>query len=291
MKLVCALALLAACVTGQTSVNYTEIAQEIRERLSFPSFDDGSIGPILVRLSWHSSGTYSKVDGTGGSNGATMRFLPESGYGADTGLNLARDFLQPIKDLHPEIPYSDLWILAGYTALEAMGGPHIEFHGGRRDALNGSTCPPDGRLPDASKGADHIRAVFGRMGFTDQETVALIGGHSLGRCHYKNSGYNGPWTFTPTRFDNSFFTLLFGLPWKYIQDPVSGKWVYTYSDPNHNIIMLPTDMALTTDPAFKVIAQEYANNNTKFVNDFGVAFKKLTELGCPWMQYFHRGRK
>jgi cytochrome c peroxidase len=60
-------------------------------------YEDGSYGPILIRLAWHASGTYDKETGTGGSNGATMRFSPEGGHLANTGLNTARNFLEQIK--------------------------------------------------------------------------------------------------------------------------------------------------------------------------------------------------
>ena len=49
------------------------------------------------------------------------------------------------------------------------------------DAADGSRCPPDGRLPAAELGAAHVRDVFGRMGFTDQAMVALLGAHTVGR--------------------------------------------------------------------------------------------------------------
>lgn len=76
-----------------------------------------------------------------------------------------------------------------------MGGPYIQFTPGRDDAKDSKSCPPDGRLPDATKGARHIRDVFGRMGFSDREMVALIGGgHAIGRCHPDRSGFVGPWT-------------------------------------------------------------------------------------------------
>jgi cytochrome c peroxidase len=56
--------------------------------------------------------------------------------------------------------------------------------------------PPNGRLPDAAQGASHVRDIFYRMGFNDQEIVALSGAHSLGRCHTDRSGFSGPWVFT-----------------------------------------------------------------------------------------------
>lgn len=58
---------------------------------------------------------------------------------------------------------------------------------------NVENCTPDGRLPDADKGADHIRNIFYRMGFNDEEIVALSGAHALGRCHTDRSGFDGPW--------------------------------------------------------------------------------------------------
>jgi cytochrome c peroxidase len=73
---------------------YDKIAHLLVEK---DEYDDGSYGPVLVRLAWHASGTYDVNTGTGGSNGATMRFAPESDHGANAGLNHARDFLEPVK--------------------------------------------------------------------------------------------------------------------------------------------------------------------------------------------------
>jgi cytochrome c peroxidase len=73
---------------------YDKIARLLVEK---DEYDDGSYGPVLVRLAWHASGTYDVATGTGGSNGATMRFAPESDHGANAGLKHARDFLEPVK--------------------------------------------------------------------------------------------------------------------------------------------------------------------------------------------------
>jgi cytochrome c peroxidase len=73
---------------------YNAIAARLEEK---DDYDDGSYGPVLVRLAWHASGTYDKETKTGGSNGATMRFAPESDHGANAGLKHARDFLEPVK--------------------------------------------------------------------------------------------------------------------------------------------------------------------------------------------------
>lgn len=83
-----------------TKEDYQKVYNHIAELLvEKDDYDDGSYGPVLVRLSWHASGTYDKETGTGGSNGATMRFAPEGGHGANAGLKNARDFLEPVKGM------------------------------------------------------------------------------------------------------------------------------------------------------------------------------------------------
>ena len=138
-------------------------------------YDDGHYGPILVRLAWHASGSYDKASNTGGSNGATMRWargpvplrphlsphsryaaqfttLPpcahrykEGDYGANAGLKVARDLLEPIKVKFPWISYADLWTLAGATAIEEMGGARwallcAQFHAVRNASTQEWTC-------------------------------------------------------------------------------------------------------------------------------------------------------
>jgi cytochrome c peroxidase len=73
---------------------YNEIASRLEEN---DRYDDGSYGSVLLRLAWHASGTYDAETKTGGSNGATMRFAPESDHGANAGLKAGRDFLEPVK--------------------------------------------------------------------------------------------------------------------------------------------------------------------------------------------------
>ena len=198
-----------------TAADYAKVRSAIADVLDSDTHDDGSYGPILVRLAWHTSGTYDKATGTGGSNGATMRFNPESGWGANAGLKTARDVLEPVKKAFPWISYADLWTLAGAVAIEEMGGPEIPWRPGRSDKEEKTHVPlPDGRLPDGDKGSDHVRDIFYRMGFNDQEIVALVGAHALGRCHPTSSGWDGPWTRAPTTFSNEYFVQLADNKWK-----------------------------------------------------------------------------
>ena len=64
---------------------------------------------ISLRLAWHASGTYSKKEHNGGSDGATMRFKAEAEDAANAGLDVARQVLEPVKAKHQWIPYADLW--------------------------------------------------------------------------------------------------------------------------------------------------------------------------------------
>ncbi|KAI0001272.1 cytochrome c peroxidase [Russula compacta] len=257
---------------------YNKIAKIIDEA---GNYDDGSYGPVLLRLAWHSSGTYDKETNTGGSNYATMRFEPESLHEANNGLNVARGLVEEIKKEFDWISYGDLWTLAGVAAVQEMGGPKVPWRPGRIDGF-AKDATPDGRLPDAAQAQDHIRAIFYRMGLNDQEIVALIGAHALGRCHPDRSGFEGPWTFSPTTFTNDFFKLL-----------LSEKWVWRkwggrkqYADKKTGtLMMLPADYALVQDRSFKKYVQAYAADEALFFKDFSAAIAKLFELGVPESQW------
>ena len=95
-----------------------------------------------------------------------------------------------------------------------MQGPIVPYRPGRIDG-DVTACAPDGRLPDASQGARHLRDIFHRMSFDDREIVALSGAHALGRCHTDRSGYSGPWTFSPTVVTNDFYKLLLDEKWQW----------------------------------------------------------------------------
>ncbi|KAK9843629.1 hypothetical protein WJX81_000152 [Elliptochloris bilobata] len=260
--------------------DYGAVRKAIADLLEADEYDDGSFGPILVRLAWHSSGSYDKATNSGGSNGATMRFSPESDYEANAGLKVARDLLEPVKAKFPWLTYADLYTLGGVVAVEEMGGPTIPWKEGRSDMDSGNACGPDGRLPDASLDQKHLRDIFYRMGFNDQEIVALSGAHALGRCHADRSGYVNPWTFAPTTFSNQYFTLLRDEKWS------KKKWKgpLQYEDSSKQLMMLPTDMALIWDKKFKPYVMEYASDEEKFFKDFAAAFSKLLENGVPRTQ-------
>lgn len=234
--------------------------------------------PIAARCAWHAAGTFDQRDGSGGSDGSHMRFEPEVSDPANAGLTIVHDMLHVVKKAHPEISIADIWTFAGAYSIELMGGPKIPHRFGRSDDASGARCPAHGRLPDATQGAEHLRAVFGRMGFDDRDIVALSGAHTVGRCHRVRSGFDGPWTHNPLRFDNAYFRNLVNLEW------VPRQWdgPLQYQDTaTGRLMMLPTDMVLVTDDKFRVYTELYARDQDTFFKDFASAFGRLLALGCP----------
>ncbi|KAI9591472.1 cytochrome c peroxidase [Syncephalis fuscata] len=264
-----------ASAAAAGSVDYYAVYKAIAEILEDNDYDDGSYAPVLLRLAWHAAGTYDKNTNTGGSDGATMRFKSESSHGANAGLEYARNHIEQVKKRFPGISYADLWSLGGVVAIQEMGGPQIPWRPGRADKL-AADCTPDGRLPDAAQGSQHVRDIFYRMGFNDQEIVALMGAHALGRCHANRSGFEGPWTFSPTVFTNDFFTVLLDQDW------VEKKWngpKQFVDKSTGKLMMLPTDMTMLTDKEFAKWSKIYAKDEKRFFTDFAKAFQKLEELG------------
>jgi len=268
----------AAPAAAAGPVDYEAVRKDIVALLEDPKYDDGSYGPVFIRLAWHASGTYDKASHTGGFNGATMRYGPESLHGANAGLAIARDRLEKVKAKYPGLSYADLWTLAGSVAIESLGGPKIAWRPGRSDHPGPQSPNPDGRLPDAKQGQDHIRSIFYRMGFNDQEIVALAGAHSLGRCHTDRSGFEGPWTHSPTVFSNDYYVQLLNAKW------TERKWngPKQYEDESKKLMMLPADLAFIQDPEFKKYVEKYAADEALFFADFAKAWKKLIELGVQF---------
>jgi catalase-peroxidase len=184
--------------------------------------DYGHYGPFMVRMAWHSAGTYRISDGRGGAGSGTQRFAPLNSWPDNGNLDKARLLLWPVKQKYGrKISWADLMILAGNVALETMGFETFGFAGGRADVWEpeqdiywGSEQEwlddvrytedrvlenplaavqmgliyvnpegPNGN-PDPQLSANDIRETFGRMAMNDEETVALIaGGHTFGKTH------------------------------------------------------------------------------------------------------------
>ncbi|MFT7050519.1 MAG: catalase-peroxidase [Psychroserpens sp.] len=184
--------------------------------------DYGHYGGLMIRLAWHSAGTYRIGDGRGGAGGANQRFAPINSWPDNGNLDKARLLLWPIKQKYGQsISWADLMILAGNCALESMGFRTFGFAGGREDIFepeqdvywgsetewganderyeNGELEDPLGAVmmgwiyvnpegpngnPDPMGSAKNVRETFGRMAMNDEETVALVaGGHTFGKAH------------------------------------------------------------------------------------------------------------
>ena len=184
--------------------------------------DYGHYGPLIIRMTWHSAGTYRIHDGRGGGGSGTHRFAPLNSWPDNANLDKARRVLWPVKQKYGrKISWADLMILAGNVALESMGFKTFGFGGGRVDVwepeediywgpetgwLDDERYSGDRELadplgavqmgliyvnpegpngtPDPLAAARDIRETFARMAMDDTETVALIaGGHTFGKTH------------------------------------------------------------------------------------------------------------
>jgi len=284
----------------EAALNWDAVRAEVVKILEDDKYKDSSYagatpGPLFLRLAWHSAGTFCKSSGTGGSNGATMRFEPEISWGANAGLKLAQDMLEPVKKKFPQVSYSDLWIFAACVGIEEMGGNKVPFTPGRVDKSSGKQCPlwdgptaKDGKLPGADAGspdktAAHLRYIFNRMGFDDREIVALSGAHGLGACHTDRSGFWGPWTRAPTTVSNEYYRELLENTWT-IKTTHKGKpWTgpMQFEDPTGELMMLPSDVVLAQDKDFRKYVEIYAKDDAAFQKDFAAVVGKLFGLGCP----------
>ena len=207
-------------------LDLASLKQDIKDALTtsqdwWPA-DFGHYGPLIIRMAWHSAGTYRATDGRGGGGAGMQRFAPLNSWPDNVNLDKARRLLWPIKKKYGQsISWADLMILAGNVALESMGFSTFGFAGGRADVWESdddvywgpeTTWLGDERYtgnrelekplaavqmgliyvnpegpngnPDPLLSARDIRETFGRMGMNDEETVALIaGGHTFGKTH------------------------------------------------------------------------------------------------------------
>ncbi|GAA4060817.1 catalase/peroxidase HPI [Microbacterium laevaniformans] len=208
------------------SLDLAAVKKDIEELLTtsqdwWPA-DFGHYGPLMIRMAWHSAGTYRVTDGRGGGGAGQQRFAPLNSWPDNVNLDKARRLLWPVKKKYGQsISWADLMILAGNVALESMGFRTFGFAGGRADVwepdddvywgpettwLGDERYSGDRELdkplaavqmgliyvnpegpngnPDPLASARDIRETFGRMAMNDEETVALIaGGHTFGKTH------------------------------------------------------------------------------------------------------------
>ena len=265
------------CTKSQSAMTLQEIKNDIAALVK-----EKGCGPILIRLSWHDAGVYK--EGAGGCPNAVMRFTDagEGTFGANAGLpTVAVGLLKPIADKYvpDKISNADLWALAANVAIEVMGGPKIKTRFGRKDAKDSSEAVESqvGRLPDGDKELDHLREIFYPKGFNDKDIVALSGAHTVGHCHLDRSGFDGPWTDEPLKFDNTYFKEMLE---KTYEPETTAKGCPQHRHKETGTMMLISDLALLKDPAYKTHVETYAKDQEAFFKDFTAAWTKLQENGC-----------
>ena len=202
------------------TLNLAEVKKDIIDALTtsqdwWPA-DYGHYGPFMIRMAWHSAGTYRIGDGRGGSSSGSQRFAPLNSWPDNGNLDKARLLLWPIKQKYGrKLSWADLMILTGNCALESMGFKTFGFAGGREDIWqpeediywgsenewmgNKERFSEGEYVLEANLGASHMgliyvnpegpngvsnplgtaklmKETFGRMAMNDEETVALAAG-------------------------------------------------------------------------------------------------------------------
>ncbi|WP_367038786.1 catalase/peroxidase HPI [Streptomyces sp. Je 1-332] len=199
-----------------------DIAEVLTTSQDWWPADFGNYGPLMIRMAWHSAGTYRISDGRGGAGAGQQRFAPLNSWPDNVSLDKARRLLWPVKKKYGQnLSWADLMVLTGNVALETMGLKTFGFAGGRADVwepdedvywgpettwLDDQRYTGDRELenplgavqmgliyvnpegpngnPDPVAAARDIRETFRRMAMNDEETVALIaGGHTFGKTH------------------------------------------------------------------------------------------------------------
>lgn len=262
-------------------------------------------GPILIRLAWHDSGTYDqriKEQFKAGGAIGTIQYDGEINFGANAGLKKALGYLASFRKNYPQVSMADLIQLASVLAVEIMGGPKIPFRYGRTDGEEAHCAGtasregfkthaglPDAKAPfgcGASDPATHLRNVFTKkMGFNDEEIVALSGAHTIGRTFETRSGTcpfaEGPGKGT-SHTNKPFMGMNGGMSWTKNWLKFDNSYFKEWKEGDKDLQWLPTDACLFEDKAFKVFAEKFAADQGAFFAAYSKAHKKLSELGAVW---------
>eukprot|EP01061_Rhynchopus_euleeides_P006634 TRINITY_DN1567_c1_g1_i1.p2 TRINITY_DN1567_c1_g1~~TRINITY_DN1567_c1_g1_i1.p2 ORF type:complete len:359 (+),score=116.24 TRINITY_DN1567_c1_g1_i1:194-1270(+) len=258
-----------------------------------------------VSMSWHTLAAFRKdLPRGGGPTGGCMRMNPTLGLKANTGLDEIVEEFEPVKKRFPWVTYADLYLLAGNTAIEFMGGPSIRFRPGRRDYTAEETdakCLNDnGRMPKKHVNNDpfpHNRDTiwflferFAELGISLdndcralEKIVALMGGHNVGFMHPHVQGNEGTWTENPFVFGTEFFFNLDNGPWdNSTAEVVESTGALQYrGGPRPGFVMLPIDMVLR-DRRMRHIVRKFSRNKRLFFKYFVEAWQQIQENGVDF---------
>ena len=286
--------LLAAASTAATpsrskAVEQTSDVQCIRDMAIKNALRDPESAPSFLRLAFHDAAT--KRSDAQGPNGS-IRFELMRNENIGPSMRQALQFIEQIVQ-NCQVSWADAIAVSGAAVVEALGGPKIDVATGRKDALEEDA---ENRLPDGSLTSGAIRDYFRQLGFSDEELVALVGAHTVGRwtsllgvqpaCMAKEGldfwictreqGQRLPFTARPTLFNNDYFKNVL----EFERRQKMPRPTKRYKDRPENgglpaLYLLPSDIGLLYDADLHKQVEQFAFDEAAFFAAFSRAYLKL----------------
>ena len=283
---------------GACAARYAPIAASVRTELS----GQLPVIPLVVRLAWHSAGTYGAgLSPPGGTSGGCLRHVPESAHRENRGLQPAVRVVMLLVASHPTVTFADMTQLAAAVGHELLGSGDMYFTPGRPDyseSVARSRCT-SGRLAGFDKApgdvfpypltATRVLDSFSRLLAEEkvaQWTVALMGAHTLGGVTHDVSGVSASFDATPLTFDNGYYKKILAVDWRAAEVFTAPAFPNTpvfldngAANSGSNATALVTDLSLLADPLTRAAVELFAANSTAFFEAYSAAWESISEAG------------
>ena len=260
--------------------NYEQVKYEIKSVIDMDKRTKG----MFIRLAWQCISSFRVTDYRGGCNGGRIRFSPQKEWSVNKNIDDTLILLGYIRDGHNMkntigISWADIILLAGNTALEESGGNRMKFCGGRTDAATGEGW--ENLFPrvigNFNETIHDLHQFVQLMGLSAREYTAL---HGAGYTAGQSSNCAGLYCqrdeyASDSILSNRFFTTLLSNEWKEHSDSLTANKMYRAVD-NPSLSMYKVDLQFKNNAELLAISQDYASDNQLFLNDFRLAWTKLS---------------
>ena len=237
--------------------------RSIGRKAFFDIYFSNPIMPQMLRIAMSDALSFNPSVETSGPR-AHFNFSKFRKLKENSGLNKTFKVIKEIKTdgnhITEKLSISDLIQLGGAAAVEYCGGPYIEIKVGREDIEDEHHAAEETNFPHPDMDAADIKSKYHGLGFSDDLIVALFGYRTMGFLCNKDTHKEVRWSRNPWSFDNNYFEEIL--------------------DKNSPYLKTPSDVALIKDDQFRLWVEGYAKSEKLFFDNFAIAYKKMSELGC-----------